>query len=138
MIFIPFNVPSSKNSRRWTGRYFIESKACVDWKKETKHLWEKYQNEFKKDNVPRVIGFHFVRKSKHKFDFINPMQTIQDMMKDYGWITDDNMDELIPIPVFYNGGWYTYDKDNPGVMLFDEHELKEIMGIDVITLQRNR
>lgn len=123
-------MPSSKNSRRWTGKYFIESAACVEWKKNTKYVWKENKVNFFKEKSPRVIGFHFIRKSKHKFDFINPMQTIQDMMKDYGWIEDDNMDELIPIPVKINGQWYTYDKDNPGVMIFDEYELKEIMNLE--------
>jgi len=27
--FIPFNVPSSKNGRRWTGKYFISSKTVM-------------------------------------------------------------------------------------------------------------
>lgn len=135
MIFIPENVPSSKNSRRWTGKYFIESKACATWKALTKKEWAEKANLFRTDVSPRIIGFHFVRKSKHKFDFINPMQTIQDMMKDYGWITDDNMDELIPIPVPVMGKWYTYSKENPGVFIFNESELKEIYGLDAFILQ---
>lgn len=135
MIFIPHNTPSSKNSRVWTGRYFIESKSCKIWKELTKKDWEDNTKEFFKNSKPRVIGFHFVRKSKHKFDFINPMQTVQDEMKKFGWIEDDNMDELIPIPVPVKGNWYTYDKNNPGVFIFNEEELKEIYGIDVSNIQ---
>lgn len=63
------------------------------------------------------------------------MQTVQDEMKKFGWIEDDNMDELIPIPVPVKGNWYTYDKNNPGVFIFNEEELKEIYGIDVSNIQ---
>jgi len=61
---------------------------------------------------PYRISFKFVRKSKHKFDYINPAQTIQDEMVKYGWISDDNADEILPIFLEYE-----YDKHNPGVYI---------------------
>ena len=33
--FIPGNVPSSKNGRRWTGKYFISSKTVMKYRKDT-------------------------------------------------------------------------------------------------------
>jgi hypothetical protein len=53
-----------------------------------------------------------VRKSKHKFDYINPAQTIQDQMVKFGWITDDNAEEIIPIFLEFS-----YNKDNPVVYI---------------------
>ena len=35
--FIPGNVPSSKNGRRWTGKYFIASKSTMKYRKATKY-----------------------------------------------------------------------------------------------------
>jgi len=61
---------------------------------------------------PYKISFKFIRKSRHKFDYINPAQTIQDEMVKYGWISDDNADEMIPIFLEYE-----YNKDNPGVYI---------------------
>jgi len=61
---------------------------------------------------PYRISFKFVRKSKHKFDYINPAQTIQDQMVKYGWIDDDNADEMLPIFVKFE-----YNKENPGVYI---------------------
>lgn len=114
--FIPFNVPSSKNGRRWTGKYFISSKTVMNYRKNSKPYFDEYAEEFKKEfdkyETPVKIGFTFVRGTKHKFDYINPAQTIQDDMVKAGWIEDDNADFIIP--VFEN---YTYDKNNPGVYI---------------------
>ena len=37
--FIPGNVPSSKNGRRWTGKYFIASKTVMNYRKNTKERY---------------------------------------------------------------------------------------------------
>jgi len=115
-IFIPGNVPSSKNGRRWTGRYFIVSKQTQRYYKESKEAWKDNEKVFKKmikgKSKPYRISFKFVRKSKHKFDYINPAQTIQDQMVKYGWIDDDNADEILPIFVTFE-----YNKENPGVYI---------------------
>jgi hypothetical protein len=112
--FIPGNVPSSKNGRRWTGKYFIASKSTMKYRKDTKSFFEKYAPEFKeelkKHTLPVKVSFTFIRGSKHKFDYINPAQTTQDDMVTYNWIEDDNMENIIP--VFEP---YLYDKVNPGV-----------------------
>jgi hypothetical protein len=39
--FIPGNVPSSKNGRRWTGKYFISSKTVMKYRKDTKPFYQK-------------------------------------------------------------------------------------------------
>mgnify|MGYP003136857359 CR=1 FL=1 len=115
-IFIPGNVPSSKNGRVWTGRYSIASKATRRYWKESELYWIKLRKEFtkqlKKLEKPYKIKFTFIRKSKHKFDYINPCQTVQDLMVKHKWLEDDNCD--IINPVFGN---YKYDKDKPGVII---------------------
>ena len=114
--FIPFNVPSSKNSRRWTGKYFIASKTVMTYRKNTKKYYEQYASDFKteydKYEKPVKISFTFIRGSKHKFDYINPAQTVQDDMVKNNWIPDDNADNMIP--VFEK---FIYDKKNPGVII---------------------
>ena len=47
--FIPGNVPSSKNGRRWTGKYFIASKAVMNYRKATKDIYLKYTEDFKQE-----------------------------------------------------------------------------------------
>ena len=39
MIFIEGNVPSSKNSKQWTGRMLIKSKATIRYEKATIQAW---------------------------------------------------------------------------------------------------
>ena len=114
--FIPGNVPSSKNSRQWTGKYFIASKSTQNWRKETSQYWDSYRDEFlehvESTPHPLRISFKFIRGTKHKFDYVNPLQTVQDEMVHHGWLEDDNADILIP--VFEQ---FEYNKDNPGVVI---------------------
>ncbi len=112
--FIPGNVPSSKNGRRWTGKYFVSSKATTKYRKDTAIYFEKFRKGFRKQlaklELPVKVSFKFIRGSKHKFDYINPAQTTQDDMVKHHWIDDDNCENIIP--VFEP---YEYDKENPGV-----------------------
>ena len=115
--FISGNVPSSKNSQTWTGQFLVKSKTSQRYIKETKSQWLQYakqfRQEFDKRPKPVKITFKFIRGSKHKFDYINPFQTIQALMSEHGWIPDDNSDEIIPM--FEQ---YEYDKNNPGVHIY--------------------
>ena len=112
--FIPGNVPSSKNGRRWTGKYFIASKTVVAYRKKRKEYYVKYAQEFKDElsnyELPVKIKFTFIRGTRHKFDYINPAQTVQDDMVKNGWIEDDNAEFIIPEFVQYE-----YNKEDPGV-----------------------
>ena len=115
-VFIPSNVPSSKNSKVWTGKFLVSSKATQRWKKNTAEYWELFRPRFVKAlkirKKPYKISFKFIRDSRRRFDYVNPLQTVQDEMVEYGWLEDDNADELIP--VFEK---YEYDKKNPGVWI---------------------
>lgn len=114
--FIPGNVPSSKNGRRWTGKYFIASKTVINYRKASKIYYinqsSKFRKEFNKFIKPVIINFTFIRNSKRKFDYINPAQTVQDDMVEYKWIEDDNADIIIP-----GFNQYKYDKAKPGVII---------------------
>ena len=114
--FILGNVPSSKNGKRWTGKYLIHSKTTMRYIKETKEdylrLKDKFIKEISKQDAPYTISFKFIRNSKRKFDYVNPLQTVQDLMVKYGWIEDDNATFLLP--VFEP---YEYNKVKPGVLI---------------------
>ena len=47
--FIPGNVPSSKNGRRWTGKYFISSKTVMKYRKATAAIYKAFASSFKKE-----------------------------------------------------------------------------------------
>jgi len=122
VFFIPGAVPSSKNSRIMTrSGMFIASKATQKYRKNTVPYWEKYRAAFKKlmngKELPVIVGMHFVRGSRHRWDFINPAQTIQDEMTKAGWIEDDNADIILPVPLNINGKYWSYNKSKPGVYI---------------------
>lgn len=115
-IFIPFNVSSSKNSKQWTGKYLINSKATRTYIKNSKPFYMKEKKKFLKLikglNKPLHISFYFIRSSRRKFDYINPAQTVQDLMVKYGWIEDDDIHNLVP---HFHG--YEVDKEKAGVII---------------------
>lgn len=115
-IFIPGNVPSSKNSKQWTGKFLVHSKQSQTYYKLSGQDWTKFGVQFRQltKNLPKPlkVEFTFIRGSRHKFDYVNPLQTVLDLMVKYNWIDDDNADEIKP----YFGD-YSYDKDNPGVVI---------------------
>lgn len=116
MIFINGNVPSSKNSKQWTGKMLINSKTVMRYKKNTADEWwentGKFKEMIKEKEKPYKIGFYFIRDSKRKFDYINAAQLPLDLMQDYGWIDDDDVNNVIPVFLGYE-----VDKKNPGVRI---------------------
>jgi len=121
MIFIPGNVPSSKNSKRFVKTKngkpkLIHSEVSMRYIKETEWNYiagkKIFQNMVKGLPKPYYVSFKFIRDSRRKFDYVNPAQTVQDLMVKHGWLEDDNCEILIP--VFEP---YEYDKENPGVII---------------------
>lgn len=115
-IFIEGNVPSSKNSKVWTGRFLVWSKTANRYRKDTRDQWVKNSEAFKEATqgiaYPMRVSFKFIRGSKHKFDLVNPLQTALDLMVEHGWIEDDNADIILP-----SFEKYEYNKDKPGVWI---------------------
>ena len=138
-IWIPFNVPSLKNSKIKTARGIFPSKTVKQYlvnlgiqsysaSRKTvvgyvrrPNLFEELKPLFEKrlegKEPPFEVGFHFIRKSKHKFDFNNASQIIADLMTAHNIIEDDNMDCFIPYAFRINQQFYSVDKENPGVYI---------------------
>lgn len=123
MFNIGGNVPSSKNSKRivrhGSRMLVISSKQTMSYIKNTEMEWiskgKLFRSIVKDVGKPLKVSFEFIRDSRRKFDYINPAQTVQDLMVRYGWIDDDNCDEIVPIfkP-------YKYSKEFPGVNIYIE------------------
>ena len=115
-IFIAGNVPSSKNSKVWTCKYLVHSKTVTNYIKNTKEDWinnkEKFEELVQDKEIPYKIEFTFIRNSRRRFDYINPCQTVQDLMVKYDYIQDDNCDCIIP-----SFGEYKYNKEESGVII---------------------
>lgn len=130
MIYLKGNVPSSKNSKQWTGKTLIKSKTVRNYLKQYEIQYKLKANEFKEmiknKKKPYYIGFYFIRNSKRKFDYNNLTQLPQDLMVKYEWLDDDNADYLIPI-----GLGYTVDKAKAGLIItvLDTKEDKDKLEI---------
>ena len=115
-IFIPGEVRSGKNSKQWTGKYLVHSKAASKYIRQTAPFWNRYRNDFLKlikgKEYPLKIEFTFIRGTKQKFDYHNMVQLPLDLMQKHGWIKDDSANFVIPIFLLYQ-----YDKENPGLII---------------------
>lgn len=109
-IYIAGNVPSSKNSKMWTGRMLISSKQVRKYISDTEYEWmvnkSKFLSMIEGLEKPYRISFKFIRDSKRRFDYVNALQCPLDLMVKYGWIEDDNADCIIPViePYEYRKG----------------------------------
>lgn len=150
-VFVPFNTPSSKNSKisttnKFTGKPMIIHSKTVssylkdlgikDYSTRKKDVTEyvRKENLFRKAFAdanwikPKeriILGLHFARNTTHKFDFTNVAQIILDLMVAHDFIEDDNMDFILPIPMKdETNNWYTVNKLNPGVYIEVFKEMK--------------
>ena len=142
-IFIKGSVPSLKNSKIATSHGVFYSKTVRKYlnslgiqsysprKRYVKEYVDKinhpplFRDAFKGWKKPTQcikMYFHFVRGTRHKWDFINMVQIIADLMTAYNFLEDDNMDYFIPFPLKSDGKYYSYDNDNPGVFIKFENE----------------
>lgn len=119
MIFIQGNTPSSKNSKQFVtlknGKtMLLNSKTVQKYIKESKVDWIKNKTEFlkmiKDKEKPYKIELYFIRDSKRRFDYINAAQIIFDLMQEYGYIEDDDSQNIIPV---FKG--FEVDKARAGV-----------------------
>ncbi len=138
MIFIPHNVPSSKNSRVNTSRgsfhspavskylqklgirsYSVSRRIVLEYKDEGRpNLFrEAFDGLDLKNYKPLIIGYHPVRNSKRKFDLHNTIQILADLMQAHEIIEDDSAEYFVAMPMAIGGKYYSYDPDNPGVYL---------------------
>lgn len=136
-IFIPYNIPSSKNSKIATSKGVFHSKAVGKFLRDigimnysvTKRTVQFYKTKpclfphkelkelFKDAKYPVEVGVHFVRKTKADFDFHNACQIIFDLLVAFEIIPDDSMKYVVPCAFQYNEQWYTIDKEKPGAYI---------------------
>lgn len=129
-IFIEGNFPSFKNSKRFVGGGKIRKNGkrakprLIMSATVSKYLnaygdqWKNIPEDFINiKDKPLLVAIHFVRGTKHRFDFHNMVQGVADLMVTNGWIEDDNMNEFIPFPFMIDNEYYSYNKDKPGVYI---------------------
>lgn len=96
------NVPSKKNSKIITKNKRIISSKLVQYYerwatpllKEQLSIWQQMvQNK----PLPLKVSFYFYRDSKRKWDFVNIVQVIADLMQKEGYLVDDDTKKFIPL-----------------------------------------
>lgn len=152
MIFIEGNVPSLKNSKVKTSRgifssptvskfirkqgiqhYNVRRKEVTGYVDPLRYnkieaLREDFENMMEGKKYPVFIGYHQVRNSKRLFDFSNSVEVLQDLFQAHGFIEDDNVQYIFPVPMTIDGelptiknirnkSWYSVDKEKPGVYI---------------------
>lgn len=99
---IGLNVPSKKNSKIITkNKRVISSKLvqyyerwCSPILKQQLPTWQKMiQNK----SLPLKVSFYFYRDSKRKWDFVNIVQVLADLMQKEEYIEDDDTKNFIPL-----------------------------------------
>ena len=119
MIFIAGNTPSSKNSKQFVTlkngkKLLLNSKIVRKYIDKSEMDWRFNKTEFfkmlKGKNKPYKIELYFIRDSKRRFDYINVAQIIFDLMQEYGYIEDDDSQNIIPV---FKG--FEVDKARAGV-----------------------
>lgn len=119
MIFIAGNTPSSKNSKQFVTlkngkKLLLNSKIVRKYIDKSEMDWRFNKTEFfkmlKGKNKPYKIELYFIRDSKRKFDYINAAQIVFDLMQHYGYIEDDDSQNIIPV---FKG--FEVDKARAGV-----------------------
>jgi hypothetical protein len=122
--FIPFNVPSSKNSKRIVNRktskgnipFLIDSEITVRYRKNCTIIYRSFKTRFLQISSlrakPLYVGFYFVRDSAREFDLHNAVQIVADMMVSEGLIPDDNGNEFVPVFLGFHK-----DPSNSGVYI---------------------
>ena len=121
MITIYGELYSSKNSKRIvkfgnrpaliaSKQYLASIKPIEQQLALNRYRW--LGEEVKNAPRPLKIGFKIYRQTHRRFDYLNIIQGLCDLMVKCGWLEDDNANELIP--VFFP---YEVDKHNPRVEL---------------------
>jgi len=125
--FVPYQVPSKKNcqqlyiTRSKTGKMIpatTTSQRFKDYVLVTKKYWEAFGYEFRKSverlnlKYPLKVEFTFIRSTNQTVDYVGPLESVQDIMKDFNWFPDDNSKYIKP-----SFGDIEVDKGNPGVKI---------------------
>lgn len=136
--FIPLNVPSAKNELKFNFKtksaYY--PKNCQEYAKGSKDYYKVYASSFYshagKLPKPLLVSFQLIRKDKRIFDYLNPIQTVQDAMVKYHWFPDDNYKIMIPIilPVQFNSDKYGVEIG----LISNEEEFQELITKPLVNI----
>lgn len=99
---IGLNVPSKKNSKIITKNKRVISSKLVQYYERwatplLKQQLPTWQKMIQNKPLPLKVSFYFFRDSKRKWDFVNIVQVIADLMQKEGYLIDDDTKNFIPL-----------------------------------------
>jgi len=106
MLVVKGDLMSSKNSKRILktrdGRLFIakSEQALKGEKAITSQLnlqRDKWQEMVKQQRFPMALRFKIYRQTRRRFDYVNIVQSLLDVMVDLNMLPDDSADHIIPV-----------------------------------------
>ena len=112
------NVPSKKNSKIITKSKRVISSKLVQYYERwaTPRLKEQlptWQEMIQNKPLPLKVSFYFYRDSKRKWDFVNIVQVLADLMQKEVYLNDDDTKNFIPL---YIGEEVTTQKEAGVIM----------------------
>lgn len=115
------NVPSKKNSKIITkSKRVISSKLVQYYERWATPLLKQqlpiWQQMIQNKPLPLKVSFYFYRDSKRKWDFVNIIQIIADLMQKEGYLIDDDTKNFIPL---YKGEEVTNKKEAGVIMTIE-------------------
>lgn len=115
------NVPSKKNSKIVTkSKRVISSKLVQYYERWATPLLKQqlptWQQMVQNKPLPLKVSFYFFRDSKRKWDFVNIVQVIADLMQKEGYLIDDDTKKFIPL---YAGEEVTTKKEAGVIITID-------------------
>lgn len=99
---IGLNVPSKKNSKIITNNKRVISSKLVQYYERwcspiLKQQLPTWQKIIQNKPLPLKVSFYFYRDSKRKWDFVNIVQVLADLMQKEGYLVDDDTKNFIPL-----------------------------------------
>lgn len=113
-IIIPLNpIPKKNNTQiirnKKTKRLqIIQSARYIQYERDCGYFLNRYKP---REPIGRPVNLkcHFYRKTRHKIDLINLLESAQDVLVKHGVLKDDNSDVVVST----DGSRVFYDKENP-------------------------
>jgi len=88
----------------------IKGEGIVNYERNTAKAYADQADEFRQVTAgmpkPLFLEFFFIRNTKRKkFDFSNIHAIVTDQMVTHGWILDDSIEEMLPLPPLTGKTW---------------------------------
>lgn len=160
LIWIPGNVPSSKNGkqyvpalkiavnkpavRKYLQKLGVKKYSCTknncyveNYKTRPNLFLQAFKDvDYQRPDGFCYVGMHFVREKRGTWDLNNISQIIMDLLTAHRFIKDDDINHAIVLPLNIGGLNYSVDSKNPGVFLYLTYDYEACFREDKRVVRR--